>query len=234
MTLLGGSWRCDRRRQSRHRRCQSSELAKVSVLLGNGNGTFQAQRTYATGNAPNSVAIADLTGDGKPDLVVANYHSDTVSVLLGNGNGTFQTQQVFYTGASPLSVAVGDLTGDGRPDLVVAKSSTVSVLLTADNGNFTGQDLRYRQHHCCTVRAIDQPHDASRPSCQCTSVTYTVTFNEPVTGVAAADFQLALGGTIAATLTASNTGKRVAQWRGLHRHHQRHHGPRHARPERRG
>ena len=67
----------------------------VSVLLGNGNGTFQAQQTFATGVDPTSVALGDVNGDGKPDLVVANDGSDTVSVLLGNGNGTFQASQAF-------------------------------------------------------------------------------------------------------------------------------------------
>ena len=75
----------------------------VSVLLGNGNGTFQAQQTFATGNQPDSVAVGDVNGDGKPDLVVANGQSNTVSVLLGNGNGTFQAQQTFATGTDPDS-----------------------------------------------------------------------------------------------------------------------------------
>ena len=61
-----------------------------------------------------------MTGDGIPDLVVANAGSNTVSVLLGNGNGTFQAQQTFATGTSPSSVAVGDVNGDGKPDIVVA------------------------------------------------------------------------------------------------------------------
>ena len=48
-----------------------------------------------------SVAVADVNGDGKPDLVVANQGSNTVSVLLGNGNGTFQAQQTFAAGPKP-------------------------------------------------------------------------------------------------------------------------------------
>ena len=81
----------------------------VSVLLGNGNGTFQAQQTFAAGTDPISVAVGDVNGDGKPDLVVANVPTaDTVSVLLGNGNGTFQAQQTFATGLQP------DVGGGGR------------------------------------------------------------------------------------------------------------------------
>ena len=113
----------------------------VSVLLGNGDGTFQAQQTFATGNGPFSVAVGDVNGDGKPDLVVANATDNTVSVLLGNGNGTFQTQQTFATGYAPISVAVSDVNGDGKPDIVVANqdSNTVSVLLGNGTGTFQAQ-----------------------------------------------------------------------------------------------
>src|SRR5438067_331231 len=92
---------------------------------------FTAQQTFATGLGPNSVAVGDFNGDGKPDLAVANLSSNTVSVLLGNGDGTFAPQQTFATGSSPYSVAVGDLNGDGLPDLAVsdANSNMVSVLL---------------------------------------------------------------------------------------------------------
>ena len=66
------------------------------MLLGNGNGTFQAQQTFATGAVPDvRWRLGDVNGDGKPDIVVANEGSNTVSVLLGNGNGTFQAQQTF-------------------------------------------------------------------------------------------------------------------------------------------
>ncbi len=90
---------------------------------------------------PTSVAIGDVNGDGKPDLVVANSGSNTVSVLLGNGNGTFQPQQTFAAGPAQLAVAVGDVNGDGSPDLVVtnAGNNTVSVLLGNGNGTFQPQ-----------------------------------------------------------------------------------------------
>ena len=104
------------------------------------------------GRSPRDVVVADLTGDGIPDLVVANYNDDTVSVLIGKGDGTFLPQEVFPVGDKPYSLAVADLTGDGRPDIVVANSAgdTVSVLMNLggsdDHVNFAPQqDLRHRQ-----------------------------------------------------------------------------------------
>ena len=72
----------------------------ASVLLGNGNGTFQASRPSAREAEPDSVAVADFNGDGKSDLVTADYNDNTASVLLGNGDGTFQAKQSFGTGTS--------------------------------------------------------------------------------------------------------------------------------------
>ncbi len=117
----------------------SNSPGNVSVLFGNGNGTFQNQVTYATGIHPLSAAVADVNGDGIPDLVVANLAlAGTVSVLLGNGNGTFQNQAVFPAGEYPVSLAIADLTGDGKPDLIVANkySNCVSVLMGNGNGTF--------------------------------------------------------------------------------------------------
>jgi hypothetical protein len=110
----------------------------VSVLLGNGDGTFQAKTDQASGNNPVSVAIADLDGNGKRDLAVADNGSGTVSVLLGNGDGTFQAKTDYATGSNPSSVAVGDLDGDGKRDLAVANfgSGAVSVLLGNGDGTF--------------------------------------------------------------------------------------------------
>jgi hypothetical protein len=62
----------------------------AGVLLGNGDGTFQADREMAVGKQPVGVAVADFNRDGNPDLAVSNEFSDTVSVLLGNGDGTFR------------------------------------------------------------------------------------------------------------------------------------------------
>jgi predicted outer membrane repeat protein len=110
----------------------------VSVLRGNGDGTFQANQNFATGDGPYSVVLGDVNGDGLQDIVTANFNSVTVSVLAGNGNGTFQAAQIFAVGESPQSVVLGDVNGDGFDDIVTANggSATVSVLRGNGNGTF--------------------------------------------------------------------------------------------------
>jgi len=104
----------------------------VSVLLGNGDGTFQAAEDYPAGTAPFSVGIEDLDLDGNADLAVADWtNTGVVWVLLGNGDGTFQTAESYATQTKASSVAIGDLDNDYVQDLAVANygSGTVSVLL---------------------------------------------------------------------------------------------------------
>jgi hypothetical protein len=120
----------------------NSGSGTVSVLLGKGDGTFQAAQDYAVGSNPVSVVVGDFNGDGHLDLAVANFYDGTVSVLLGNGNGTFQPAQSYGTGDGgyPTSVAVGDFDGDGHLDLALANdypgSDRVDVLLGNGNGTF--------------------------------------------------------------------------------------------------
>jgi len=122
--------------------------ASVSVLLGNGDGTFQTALNYLAGTQPSSVSVGDFNGDGKPDLVVADvgswdwnrgtYTNGSVLLFLGRGNGTFQAPVSYGTGTIPVSVVVSDFNGDGRPDLAVADEyfTKVTVLLSKGDGTF--------------------------------------------------------------------------------------------------
>ncbi|PYX05020.1 MAG: hypothetical protein DMG88_22825 [Acidobacteria bacterium] len=102
----------------------------VGVLLGNGDGTFQTAVTYNSGGLlAEGITVADVNGDNKLDLIVANNCLDTdcpnsggaLGVLLGNGDGTFEEAATYRSGGvDAYSVAVGDLNADSRPDLLVA------------------------------------------------------------------------------------------------------------------
>jgi hypothetical protein len=118
----------------------------INVFLGNGDGTFQPAVGYTTGEYPRAVAIADVNGDGKPDLIVANVGvgpggaefakegalPGSVAVLLGNGDGTFQSPIQLTPFFYPGWLAVADFNGDGLPDIAVTQvqdGNAVGVLL---------------------------------------------------------------------------------------------------------
>lgn len=117
----------------------------VSVLLGHGDGTFQAEVSYDSGSGPRSIALADFNRDGNPDLTTANDAGyggfSDVSILLGNGDGSFQPRLSVPAGDAPWQVKTADLDGDGNPDLVVpdASNGQVNVLLGNGDGSFTQQ-----------------------------------------------------------------------------------------------
>jgi len=123
----------------------------VSLVLGNGDGSFGAPRSISTGlSAVERVTLADLNADGKLDLVVtgcgATCAQGAIAVLLGNGDGTFKAGVLYSSGgSSPAQIAVADLNADAKPDLVVVNDcptssctleGTVGVLLSKGNGTF--------------------------------------------------------------------------------------------------
>ncbi len=107
------------------------QFSQVSVLLGNGPGTFSAATNFTSGNNPASVVIGDFDLDSKPDLVVANYSANNISRLIGNGLGSLGAPTTFAVGTNPRSVTAADFNLDLKPDLAVANlnSNHVSILL---------------------------------------------------------------------------------------------------------
>src|SRR6202167_1238304 len=105
-------------------------LNNVSVLLGVGDGSFQAPVYYPVENSPWNVVVGDLNKDGFLDLAVSSDGGSYVAILQGNGDGTFKPFTTAYTGASQVgSVAIGDFNGDGYPDLATTSAPDNSVYI---------------------------------------------------------------------------------------------------------
>jgi len=152
----------------------------VSVLLGNGNGTFQPPINHVFGSEISvvSVAVINADTDGFPDVVVANFGTSTALVLRGNGDGTLQVPLSFTTPQRPTSIAAGDLDGDGRPDIVTAhgQSSHFHVLRGIGDGTFqpfgtftTGAGCRF-----ATVADLDRDGRPDVIAANATANTVTV------------------------------------------------------------
>jgi uncharacterized protein (TIGR03437 family) len=104
---------------------QYNDTFDIGVLLGNGNGTFHATSLLATEYGQDTIAVADLNGDGKPDLAISHCCGQTdTTVMYGNGDGTFQPEVVVTNSSSSTTVLVTDLNGDGKPDLLIGLDAT--------------------------------------------------------------------------------------------------------------
>jgi hypothetical protein len=120
-------------------RSSACSNSTATLLIGDGKGSFSLKGDLDLGRSVSSIALVDLKGHGKLDLVAANSADNKIGVLLGNGDGTFNRQVPYTVGNGPSAAIVADFNGDGRPDVAVAnlKDSTVSLL--AGNGDGTLQ-----------------------------------------------------------------------------------------------
>lgn len=107
-------------------------VAPITVLLGNGDGTFQPKRSLFGGNFVDAIASADLNGDGNQDLITSSFTSN-MRVYAGNGDGTFGPQASYIGGRFGEFATTADLNGDGLPDVIVALGPFFRVLMNTSS-----------------------------------------------------------------------------------------------------
>ena len=140
----------------------NTAATSLSVLIGNGDGTFKPQALLPLTGSPSSLAIADVNGDGKPDLLATDQTNNLIDVLTGNGNGTFSAPQTFAAGdAHPTSLTVFDVNRDGKLDLLYANSNdnTVGVMAGNGDGTFKPQSTFATGANPVSISVADANHD---------------------------------------------------------------------------
>lgn len=140
--VAAGSFRSAKGNQNIDLAVANQTANTVSILLGNGDGTFLPKTDLAAGSGPVSVVaknLHDLNGSGNLDLVVANHNDDTIFLYQGNGDGTFQKPTVLQlpSGFAPSSIAAADFNGDGHIDLAVTEEGNASISVFLGNGDGT-------------------------------------------------------------------------------------------------
>lgn len=144
---------------------QEGFVQGLAIYFGNGDGTFHEGETYATQGPPESIAVGDFNGDGKPDLAVA-LEFGPIGIFLGTGEGTFETP-VYYPALFPHRLIVADLDGDGIADLAASNLlldsrsvvGGVSVLMGNGDGTFRPQTTYTTVNSAWTLAAADFNRD---------------------------------------------------------------------------
>lgn len=155
----------------------------LSVLLGNGDGTFAAPKLLPVGTNPRLVAVVDLNGDGKLDLVGWLPSFPYLSLLFGNGSGSFSVPTNITIGQNPQDIAIADLNSDGKLDLATVDNGAVSILLGNGNGSFSAPTKFAAGINPLRIGAIDVNSDSK--------LDLVVTTRSPLSGLVG--FQLLLG-----------------------------------------
>ena len=138
----------------------------VSILLGNGDGTFRLAGTQPVQMGPIAIAAADFNQDRNMDLAVVNCSTGNVSILLGNGDGTFAPAPTVNVGSAPTGLAIDDFNGDGIPDLAVLNGilgkRAVQIFLGNGNGAFRAAGSVIVGNEPFSAATADFNHDGHR------------------------------------------------------------------------
>ncbi|MCP4580822.1 MAG: VCBS repeat-containing protein [candidate division Zixibacteria bacterium] len=144
---------------------ESILLQNVSVLLNNGDCTFQPKVDYKAGRTTESIFASDLDSDGSDDLVVVNRHDNFISILYNNGDATFRDVVDYDVGLYPGSATAADFNGDGKQDLAVTVSfAYVAILINKGNSKFD-DPIKYCTPDTALIglsRHIDNDNDGYR------------------------------------------------------------------------
>lgn len=116
----------------------NTQGSSISILLGNGNGTFAPQQLIGVGGIPRGLAVLDVDGDGDMDIVNTNAGSNNISLLINNGQGVFAPPVYIPTvGEGEFAIAAADMNGDGLMDLVIGTQLDERIVVMRGNGNGT-------------------------------------------------------------------------------------------------
>jgi len=114
----------------------NTDANSVSILLNNGDSTFDYDADYTVGDGPRSIVAADLDNDDDVDIATANFISEDITVLYNNGNGIFSpTRENFYLGFSPWAIVAAEFNGDGFIDLAVTTGAAGKIFVLINDGN---------------------------------------------------------------------------------------------------
>lgn len=134
----------------------------VSVLIGNGDGTFRPPLDTAV-SGPTALAAGDFNGDGNLDLAITSGSLNSALIFFGNGDGTFRLYGSFAAGSNPTGLALGDFNSDGRTDLAVVNSGSVfiSILIGNFDGSFQAPINVYTGGSLLSIVAADFNNDGN-------------------------------------------------------------------------
>lgn len=133
----------------------------ISYLRGNGDGTFKARISIATGasSAPRSVTTGDVNKDGLLDLITADTGTSTIDVFLGNGDGTFKNK-TSLTGNLPYQALLADFNMDGNVDIITTdNTTTLSLFLGNGNGTFQARTMITKTGAVFSISVADFNND---------------------------------------------------------------------------